>query len=208
MELWKIQLYQNELYHFGIKGQRWGVRRFQNADGSLKPAGEKRYDTGQTRKERRAARKAEKIARNSYDYRQGDRYKNATAKEKAALTNQDRSFTKMYGKKAANRFAYDRDVKGVEAARKTAKKEFAKGMAKGTAVIAAATVAGYAAGHYAMKGIQAYKSAKMQAAMASSVAGLMGQAQGLNVVKGGFTLGTKHVEAGKRIINRMMGMAA
>lgn len=29
--------------HHGIRGQRWGVRRFQNKDGSLKPAGEKRY---------------------------------------------------------------------------------------------------------------------------------------------------------------------
>lgn len=33
----------DELYHHGIKGQRWGVRRFQNEDGSLTPAGEKRY---------------------------------------------------------------------------------------------------------------------------------------------------------------------
>lgn len=33
----------NELYHHGIKGQRWGIRRFQNKDGSLKAAGEKRY---------------------------------------------------------------------------------------------------------------------------------------------------------------------
>ena len=32
-----------EIYHHGIKGQRWGVRRFQNKDGSLTPAGEKRY---------------------------------------------------------------------------------------------------------------------------------------------------------------------
>lgn len=32
----------NELYHHGIKGQRWGVRRFQNKDGTLTPAGQKR----------------------------------------------------------------------------------------------------------------------------------------------------------------------
>ena len=33
-----------ELKHWGIKGQRWGVRRYQNKDGSLTPAGKKRYD--------------------------------------------------------------------------------------------------------------------------------------------------------------------
>ena len=32
----------NELYHHGIKGQKWGVRRYQNPDGSLTPAGRKR----------------------------------------------------------------------------------------------------------------------------------------------------------------------
>ena len=36
--------YSNELYHHGIKGQKWGVRRFQNKDGSLTNAGRKRYD--------------------------------------------------------------------------------------------------------------------------------------------------------------------
>lgn len=33
----------NELQHHGIKGQKWGIRRFQNKDGSLTPAGNKRY---------------------------------------------------------------------------------------------------------------------------------------------------------------------
>ena len=33
-----------ELYHHGIKGQKWGRRRFQNKDGTLTPAGKKRYD--------------------------------------------------------------------------------------------------------------------------------------------------------------------
>lgn len=32
----------NELYHYGIRGMRWGVRRFQNKDGSLTSAGRKR----------------------------------------------------------------------------------------------------------------------------------------------------------------------
>ena len=31
-----------ELYHYGIKGQKWGVRRYQNKDGSLTAAGKKR----------------------------------------------------------------------------------------------------------------------------------------------------------------------
>ena len=34
----------DELKHWGIKGMKWGHRRFQNKDGSLTPAGEKRYD--------------------------------------------------------------------------------------------------------------------------------------------------------------------
>lgn len=34
---------ENELYHHGILGQKWGVRRYQNSDGSLTPAGKKRY---------------------------------------------------------------------------------------------------------------------------------------------------------------------
>lgn len=31
----------SELYHHGIKGQRWGIRRYQNPDGSLTAAGQK-----------------------------------------------------------------------------------------------------------------------------------------------------------------------
>ena len=42
----EVKRLNNELYHHGIKGQRWGVRRFQNEDGSLTNAGEQRYNSG------------------------------------------------------------------------------------------------------------------------------------------------------------------
>lgn len=35
---------ESSLQHHGIKGQKWGRRRFQNKDGTLTPAGKKRYD--------------------------------------------------------------------------------------------------------------------------------------------------------------------
>ena len=34
-----------EIYHHGVKGQKWGVRRYQYADGTLTPAGKKRYQS-------------------------------------------------------------------------------------------------------------------------------------------------------------------
>lgn len=48
--------YSTELYHHGIKGMKWGVRRYQNADGSLTDAGKRRA----RRKESRAINKQRK----------------------------------------------------------------------------------------------------------------------------------------------------
>ena len=37
-------MYESELYHVGIKGMKWGIRRYQNKDGTLTKAGKRRYD--------------------------------------------------------------------------------------------------------------------------------------------------------------------
>lgn len=34
---------ENGIYHSGVKGMKWGVRRYQNKDGSLTAAGKKKY---------------------------------------------------------------------------------------------------------------------------------------------------------------------
>ena len=52
---------ENELYHHGIKGMKWGVRRYQNLDGSLTNAGRKKYGTKTNFERVQAAKKAATI---------------------------------------------------------------------------------------------------------------------------------------------------
>lgn len=81
--------YGYELYHHGIKGQKWGVRRFQKKDGSLTPAGKKRYyDTPELNKQKsemESAKSVYKVSRNAYD-RATTRYQNApTSRNQQAM---------------------------------------------------------------------------------------------------------------------------
>ena len=70
----------NELMHYGVPGMKWGVRRYQNADGSLTNAGKKRA-------EHKLNKLFEKSDKAISKYKSYDRqYKLADAGAKKALT--------------------------------------------------------------------------------------------------------------------------
>lgn len=62
------------LMHFGIKGQKWGVRRFQNSDGTLTAAGKERYGS-----EKEQKKFAEKLMKGRTDMRKTPQVKHAVA---------------------------------------------------------------------------------------------------------------------------------
>lgn len=94
-----------ELYHWGIKGQKWGRRRYQNSDGSLTPAGKKRYyDTPELNKQKTEMQKARavyKTSKSAYN-KASNRYQNVpTAKNREAMADARSQFN-------MDRLAYQR----------------------------------------------------------------------------------------------------
>lgn len=63
--MWEYTHY-DELMHYGVKGMRWGVRRYQNADGSLTDAGKRRLATQEYRNDLKSAIGEAKNKNNKY----------------------------------------------------------------------------------------------------------------------------------------------
>lgn len=87
----------DELEHHGILGMKWGVRRYQNADGSLTSAGEKRYNKP-TKEERLKTRdlKRQTAAAIKNLKEKGDTYSETEANVLKAKEAYARANSKMY----------------------------------------------------------------------------------------------------------------
>ena len=85
-------MYNNYLAHHGIKSQKWGVRRYQRADGSLTSAGLKRYNAYQ-----QASDKANKFSK--YAKEDAKRYIKSGDKRLAKISEQQ---AKRYAELAKN----------------------------------------------------------------------------------------------------------
>ena len=87
----------NELYHFGIKGMKWGVRRYQNEDGSLTPAGKKHYGNMSDDKLQKSLYKQVKKARaNQSDWSNQWNVNNTIGKHSKAVEDRYRKDVKKF----------------------------------------------------------------------------------------------------------------
>lgn len=110
-----------ELYHYGVLGMKWGVRRYQNSNGSLTSAGKKRI----SKKYKKAAdRVTEDLNRNSNRIRIDSYNRAADRMNRGGIDKFNARQRKKYGDDFAKREGYEDDYQ------KAFDREFAKSFNK------------------------------------------------------------------------------
>ena len=132
------------LQHFGIPGMKWGVRRYQNEDGTLTPAGKARY--------REAKKDADEYARAKMYYGEGAGTRRKLIKNKVAEKSKDPAYKEAFDY-AMTQQNMEKHVEGAQRERKAEDtknnmKKTAKKVAKSPITKAAVVIGGLAALHY------------------------------------------------------------
>lgn len=107
--------YELVLQHHGIPKMRWGIRRFQNKDGSLTPAGKKRYAKNQSDGDDKANDTAKKGTSESesnedYEARKAKALKSGTVDEVLEFKN---DLTPQQRTEAYNRLQWEQNMKNL-----------------------------------------------------------------------------------------------
>lgn len=89
--------WNDELYHHGIKGQKWGIRRYQNPDGTLTEEGKARYNQALDNPTRKNANYLNKII--SMPLAKSDYSLNRYADKLSKYAYLERRYTNKYSKK-------------------------------------------------------------------------------------------------------------